>query len=107
MSNPETRGRDSLIALVVNCIPLPSKKYAQFILQLGELVVWNNICSELSSFGSLQTAYHWILGPANTIVIEAFHNVSQALGGEPLASRARCCVSSAEGLAPQTSSQIL
>lgn len=75
-----------------------SKKNAQFTLWLGELVLCNNICSELSSFGSLQTTHHRILGPANTIIIQAFHNASQPLGGELLTST-RCCMSSAVDLA--------
>ncbi|XP_009952841.1 PREDICTED: transcription factor HIVEP3-like, partial [Leptosomus discolor] len=73
MSNPETRDRDSLIALVMKRIPLPSRKYARFTLQLGELVVWNNICSELCAFGSLPTTRRRIRGPADTTMIPAFH----------------------------------
>ena len=106
MSNPETRVGDQHIALTVKCIPFPSRKYAQFTLQLGGLVIWNNICSERSSFGSLQTTQHWMLRPANTITVEAFHSASQPLGGE-LLTWAQCCVTSAVGLALWTSWQIL
>lgn len=67
---PKTRARGWLTALPVKRIPVPSRKYARLSLQLG---VWNNICSELSSSGSLQTAR----AQHPPSVSGGFHNESQ------------------------------